>query len=113
MAINTSIRIFAGSKSSSHDGSERSRGGLFVCRPRLAADRPAQSGHAAEGVQLPLPRTEARRHRRLGRLHPARVEDAAESAQNIRSQRNQTNINIERREIERESHNIIADCVFN
>jgi len=76
-----------GSEPGSDDGAKWARGGLSVRRPRLSADRSAQPGDAAARLQLPLPRTETRSHRRLSRLHPPRVENVAESAQDLRSQR--------------------------
>ena len=76
----------AGSKPGGHDRAERTRGRVPVCRSRLAADRTAKLGDAIACVQLSLSRTETRRHRRIGRIHPTRVEDAAESSQNLRAE---------------------------
>lgn len=56
---------------------------MLVRGPGLTADRAEEPGDAAPRLQLPLPRTEARRHRRQRRLHSPRMEDAAESTQDI------------------------------
>lgn len=76
-----------GSQPGGHDRAERPRGRVPVCRSRFAADWAAESGDAAAGIQLPLPRAETRGHRGLGGLHKTRVEDAAEPAQDLGAQR--------------------------
>ena len=52
------------------------------CRPR----RSAEPSDAAEGLQLPLPRAEARGHCRLGGLRATRLEKPSEPAQTLHTQ---------------------------
>ena len=72
-----------GQASSSHDRLERARRGVSLRRSGFSSDRFEEPGDAPEGEQFPLPRAEARGHRRFRRLHQKRVEDAAELAQNL------------------------------
>ena len=58
--------------------------GLSVCQCGLPPDRAPEPGDAPEGLQLPLPRAEARGDRRRGGLHQAGVEDAGKPAQDLR-----------------------------
>lgn len=79
--------LCVGSQPGGHDGAERPCGRLPVRRSRFAAYRAAEPGDAIAGVQLPLPRAEARGDRGLGGLHSAGVEDAAEPAQDLGAKR--------------------------
>ncbi len=78
-----------GPKSGRNDRSQWPRGGVLIRWPGLTVDRPEKPGDATQSFQLPLPRAEARRHRRFCGLHKARVENAAKPSENLHSKRKQ------------------------
>lgn len=72
-----------GQKPSGYDSVKWTRGSVSVRGPRLALNRAQKPGDAAPSIQLPLPRTEARRYRGKRRLYQKRMENVAESTQDF------------------------------
>lgn len=69
MKFQETLLSLTGQEPSGHDCFERARGSVFVRGPWLAAHRVTEPGDAAEGLQLPLPRAQARCHRGKRRLY--------------------------------------------
>lgn len=66
-----------------HDGSERPRGRVHIWRCEIGVDRTAELCHASESEQLPLPRAEAHRVRRLTRVSEAGVGDSSQLSKGL------------------------------